>query len=256
MAMALRVLNFHEVETELAAGRLSVWAERCFRELSAKVDADDFPCTFGTVALRRGEVLFAFVETADVAHQAELVASGLQNFTARVQALGTVQASMLPFAVFLIPPKGAGSLDDYFRIGWQLLGRIHELDDDLWPERVPDDPDAPGWSFCFGGVPLFVNFKTPLHRARRSRRMDNAFLLLFQARDGFDVVAGDSPQGRRAREIIRTKLAAYDEVPIWPALGYHGRPENRDWKEYFVPDSNDEIAFRCPFIKADGAETR
>ena len=246
--MTHRVWNCHEVESELAAGGLSVWAERCFRELIAKVDADDFPCTFGTVALRRGDVLFSFIESADFAHQAELVASGLQDFTARVQALGVVQASMLPYAVFLLPPEGAGSLEDFFQIGWQLLARVHRLDGDLWPTRIPSDPDDPGWSFCFGGVPLFVNFKTPLHRARRSRRMDNAFLLLFQARDGFDVVAGDSPQGRRARAIIRSKLAEYDEVPIWPALGYHGRPENRDWKEYFVPDSNDEIATRCPFL--------
>ncbi|MBC7788815.1 MAG: YqcI/YcgG family protein [Anaerolineae bacterium] len=254
--MIQRVLNCHEIETELAAGRLSDWAERCFRELSAKVDAEGFPCTFGTVALRRGDVLFAFVDIADITLQAERVASALQDFTARVHALGTVQASMLPFAVFLAPPEDAASMDDYFRIGWDLLDRIHRLDSDPWPERVPNNPDAPDWSFCFGGVPLFVNFKTPLHRARRSRRMDNAFLLLFQARDGFDVVAGDTPQGRRARAIIRTKLAAYDDVEIWPALGYHGRPENRDWKEYFVPESNDEIATLCPFMRPKGAETR
>jgi FPC/CPF motif-containing protein YcgG len=71
--------------------------------------------------------------------------------------------------------------------------------------------------------------------------------LLVQSRDGFDVVAGNTAMGRNARRIIREKLEAYDRVPIYPALGHYGAPENREWKQYFVPETNEPMSKRCPF---------
>ncbi len=86
---------------------------------------------------------------------------------------------------------------------------------------------------------------------RRSRRMRLSYLWLVQARDGFDMIAGDTDRGRKARRLIREKLASYDGLPIYPELGHYGRPDNREWKQYFVPETNELITTACPFSDSE-----
>lgn len=242
-----RILTLAAAESLRANHRLSPWADGAYAELVAKVADPTFPCTFGTVALRKGDLLMAFVETDD----AEALRQGVYNrfveYTDRMRPLDRVTASLHPLALFLPAPGGVRTITEYFAFGWSLLQWLHERDPEPWPARVPRDPDDPAWSYCFGGIPLFVNFKTPAHHQRRSRRMDGAYLLLIQTRDGFDVVAGDTPQGRRARGLIRQKLAAYDPIAPYPELAHFGTAENREWKQYFLPDDNVPVAGRCPF---------
>lgn len=83
--------------------------------------------------------------------------------------------------------------------------------------------------------------------------MQHSYLWLVQARDGFDIVAGDTVQGRNARRIIRQKLAAYDAIPMYPELGHYGDPANREWKQYFVPEANQPVTAVCPFRSAVAA---
>jgi FPC/CPF motif-containing protein YcgG len=241
------VLSLADVERRRDRGELSAWAETAYSELTAKVRDDAFPCTFGTVALRKGDLLLAFVETSETESVRQRVHDCLIEYTDRVRVLDPVAASLLPLAILVTPPEGIATIPEYFTYGWSLLQWLHGRDPRPWPARVPRDPDDPAWSFCFAGVPLFVNFKTPAHHARRSRRMGTAYLLLIQARDGFDVVAGDTPQGRRARDIIRRKLSEYDPIAPYPALGHYGTAANREWKQYFVPDDNEPAAAQCPF---------
>ena len=82
------------------------------------------------------------------------------------------------------------------------------------------------------------------HEWRRS----GAYVLLIQTRDGFDAVAGNTPHGRRVRGLIRRKLAAYDPIGPYPELAHYGTADNREWKQYFVPDDNAPVAARCPFV--------
>ena len=236
-----------EVEQLLAEGKLTGWRAAAFVELRDKVADDAFPCTFGTTALRKGYLLFAFVEGVAEAEGVIGLAAALKEYAGFVRRYSIVQASMMPLAVFMPAPSNWRTLEDYFHNSSRLLQKVHERDSQPWPERLARDPDDPRWSFCFDGVPFFVNFKTPLHRARRSRRTQHSYLWLVQVRDGFDVVAGDTPQGRNARRIIREKLAAYDEVPVYPELAHYGDTANREWKQYFVPETNEPIAARCPF---------
>ncbi len=235
------------VETFRSQHALSPWAETAYRELVAKVEDPAFPCTFGTVALRKGDLLAAFVEAQDPAGLRQGLCQCFVEYTDRMRALDPVAASLHPLAIFLPPPTGVRTVAEYFEFGWSLLQWLHEHDPAAWPERVPRDPDDPAWSYCFGGIPLFVNFKTPAHLERRSRRMAGAYLLLVQTRDGFDVVAGDTPQGRRARALIRQKLSVYDPIPPYPELAHFGTTSNREWKQYFVPDDNRPVADDCPF---------
>jgi len=147
----------------------------------------------------------------------------------------------------MLPPARWQSLEDYYHNSWRLLTAVGRRDPRPWPARIPAAPDSPGWSFCFGGVPFFINFKTPYHERRRSRCMHLSYLWLVQAREGFDSIAGDTDRGRKARGLIRQKLASYDGLPIYPELGHYGHPDNREWKQYFVPETNECITTACPF---------
>jgi uncharacterized protein len=231
----VKLLHVAEVE----AAELPAWARAAYEEIRDKVLDESFPCTFGTIAQRRGEIVYAFLSPHEL-HEA------LIAYTDFLRPLEPVQASLTPFAA-VMPPLENFTEQQYFDYGWSLLQQLHNADPHPWPARIPKDPDDPAWSYCFGGLPLFVNFKTPAHANRRSRRTGHSFTLLFQSRDGFDVVAGDSPQGRRARELIRRKLAAYDAVPVYPELAHYATAENREWRQYFVPEANAPLARQCPF---------
>jgi FPC/CPF motif-containing protein YcgG len=236
-----------QFESLLAADGVSPWARAAYQELIAKVADPAFPCTFGTTALRKGDVLVSVIESTDEPIVVDRLTEVLTEYADFIRQQPIVKASMMPLAVLMPPPPSWRTVEDYFRNSWRLLQIVHERDPAAWPERVPTDPDDPRWSFCFGGVPFFVNFKTPMHSRRRSRRTSHSYLWLVQARDGFDTVAGDSPQGRNARRIIREKLAAYDGIPIYSELAHYGSSANREWKQYFVPDGDEPITQTCPF---------
>jgi FPC/CPF motif-containing protein YcgG len=233
-----------EVEAALTAGSLTPWIAQAYEEFRAKVVDAAFPCTFGIIAQRKGDVLFSFIDPRDATTECTLLHRILCKYTDFLRPLAPVAASLRPLAI-LMPPLGLTEFE-YFAHSWSLLEWLTEHDTHPWPARVSRDPDDAAWSFCFGGMPLFINFKTPVHHRRRSRRMAGAYALLVQARDGFDAVAGDTPNGRRAREVIRRKLAEYDSVPLYPALAHYGRADNREWKQYFVPESNTPLTERCP----------
>ena len=237
--MSVGLRRVAEVEAALASGALEPWAAGAYAEIRDKVLDEAFPCTFGTVAQRRGEILYAFIAP-------DQLRDALIAYTDFLRPLEPVMASLTPFAA-VMPPLTGFTEREYFDYGWALLQRLHDEDPHPWPDRIPTDPDDPKWSYCFGGLPLFVNFKTPVHARRRSRRTSRSFMLLFQSRDGFDVVAGDSVQGRRARDLIRKKLAAYDAVPVYPELAHYATLANREWRQYFVPEENTPLARECPF---------
>jgi FPC/CPF motif-containing protein YcgG len=233
------VILLQVADVERALADLPAWAAAAYVEVRDKVLDEAFPCTFGTVAQRRGEILYAFISPDNIR-------DALVAYTDFLRPLEPVVASLTPLAV-VMPPLTGFTEREYFDYGWSLLQRLHEADIHPWPDRIPRDPDDPKWSYCFGGIPLFVNFKTPAHYNRRSRRTAQSFMLLFQSRDGFDVVAGDSPQGRRARDLIRRKLAAYDAVSVYPELAHYATSANREWRQYFVPEANAPLARECPF---------
>jgi FPC/CPF motif-containing protein YcgG len=178
--------------------------------------------------------------------EVDRVARILAAYTQRLRGLDPVSASLHPLVLFLESPPGARERDHFDR-GWTLLGELARIDQEPWPPGVSRDPEDPSWSFCFGGVPLFVTFKTPAHRTRQSRRLGAAVLMLFQARVGFDSLAGDTPRGRRARARIRRKLEVYDGRTPSAALAHYGTPANREWKQYFIPDGDAPLVDACPW---------
>jgi FPC/CPF motif-containing protein YcgG len=234
-----------EFDRLLESGVWPGWGREAYLEFRTKVLDPAFPCTFGTVAMRRGDLMFALLTPADDHDERRLVREVLVEYTTELRGLDAQAASMRPLVV-LMPTLPGTSQRAYFDRGWRLLEWLARHDTHGWPARVPTDPEDPAWTFCFGDMPLFVNFKTPAHE-RRSRQTRCSYALLFQARDGFDHVAGNTEAGRRARTIIRRKLEAFDGMSVHHALAHYGTLENREWKQYFLADGSAGLIERCPW---------
>ena len=235
-----------KVDTRVEAGQLKGWSVEAYRELLDKVADAAFPCTFGTLAVKKKQIHVAFIESTDRRVVTDRLIETLTEFAQFIKPLPLMEASMRPLAILLLPPPEWTTIEDYYHHSWRLVAEVMDCDPDPWPDWIPSDPESPDWSFCFGGVPFFINFKTPYHQRRLSRRSLHAYTWLVQARDGFDLIAGDTVRGRAARRVIREKLMLYDDVPAFPSLNHYGRPENLEWKQYFVPETNDPITNGCP----------
>ncbi|MEZ5766298.1 MAG: YqcI/YcgG family protein [Paracoccaceae bacterium] len=220
------------------------------REVAADVAArlsppSDFPCTFSQNAFRRELVDFIFVETRDATDLATLRADLADYLAGAATWDGKVNTARPLVIAFSLAAARADDLAGYHRIGWEVLLDWHDHDPAPWPEGVARDPEAPYWSMCFAGTQLFVNFSAPAHAQRKSRNLGRHFLFIVNPRERFDVVAGDTPEGRRVRQVIRDRAEAYDGIPHAPELGSYQKGEI-EWWQYGVSDDNRTRTDRCP----------
>lgn len=222
------------------------WHGEVAEDLGARLTPPSaFPCTFSQNAFRRGLVDFIFVERRDNASLAQLRTDLATYLAAAAQWGGKVNSARPLVVAFSREAASADSLEGYHRIGWEVLQDWHDNDPAPWPGNVLRDPNAPYWSMCFAGTQLFVNFSAPAHRQRRSRNLGRHFLFVVNPRERFDIVAGDTPEGRRVRKVIRDRAEAYDGIPHAPELGSFQKGEI-EWWQYGVSDDNRERTDRCP----------
>ncbi|HTQ80106.1 MAG TPA: YqcI/YcgG family protein, partial [Thermoanaerobaculia bacterium] len=244
-----------QIEAVLAEGGLPGWAREAYDTFKVKVLSVRFPCTFGTVAQQRGTLLYAFSPSltggADRRHIQEL----LGEYHGRLPALSPEEAAFTLLVLFVDPRSLPTDLAAHHQAVWDLLQFLHDEDPVPWAPGVATDPDNPLWSFCLAGAPLFVNISSPAHRQRRSRHLGSALTLVIQLRESFDLLAPDTPTGRRVRGTIRDRIEAFDGLPPYPELGYYKDPRNREWKQYGIPDGDEPPPARCPFQTRDRAET-
>lgn len=211
-----------------------------------------FPCTFGVAALKRGGLRYAFVEEA----RDPLALLGLRTELAEYMASYRALGRLTSFVAFFRPPPVERPIATFERDFWEVLQYLRDSDPGSRPREIPIDSEDPHWEFTFAGEPVFVVCNTPAHQRRRSRRSPG-MLMTFQPRWVFEGLEGHTPKGQRAREVIRERLAAYDDVPAHPELGNYGEPGNREWAQYFLPDDNEAAPARCPLHDAHaGKETK
>jgi FPC/CPF motif-containing protein YcgG len=208
-----------------------------------------FPCIFGTDALRRGSLRFAFVP--DGVDPDGHLADVLRDFVAMAPALGR-RTSLV---AFFEPSPGVETLEDHRDWFWSLMQSLHVQDTEPWPADIPVDAEHSMWEFCFAGMPMFVVANTPAHQHRASRYFEY-FCITFQPRFVFEDIGEDSAQGQSARKIIRSRLRAYDTLAPNPMLGSFGAPGNREWTQYFLEDDNEVMpeTARCPMHMGGSGE--
>jgi FPC/CPF motif-containing protein YcgG len=217
-------------------GPIPGWLAEAWQAFERNVSDTAYPCFFGTQALRANAIHYSFVDGGDAAHLPET----LHHFLHACR-----DHPLANFAVFFEPVPGLDHEDAGQRF-WDVLALLHAHDPDPADDPAAEDPDNPLWEFAFSGVQMFVVGASPTYRNRASRNLGAATMMLFQPRDVFDIGNLGKDSGDQARRLIRKRLLAWDGMPHHPALGTYGDSENREWKQYFLPDDNEATVGRCP----------
>jgi uncharacterized protein len=216
------------------------WLRSAVRDFRGDLLNVAFPCNFGRVALERGELHLTWVDHERPSTLPADLAAFLDRTTAEPD-------KRQPLAVFVEPaprPLTEGQLDEQF---WSLLQYLHDHDDRPWPDDVPAEPDGAGWQFSFHGESMFVFALVPSIKLRRSRRLCDSMVLIFQPRHVFAGIEVGTPGGNAARQGIRRRLAHWDSVGPHPSFGDTSVLSTDEWRQYFITDESSDLHSACPF---------
>lgn len=223
-----------------SAVTLPAWLDASYETLRTHVMDPDYPCFFGTMAEKRGEMFYGFVNGKDISS----LPATMQTF-AELALLPQYRKNNI--AVFFEPDAAPLSHDTYHEHFWNVLQTLHNVDPDPAADAQPE-PSHEDWEFSFAGVEMFVVCACPSFSARHSRNLGPGMVLLFQPRSVFVDTITNKVIGREARNQVRKRLETWDDVPAHPDLGFYGDPGNLEWKQYFLSDENIAAADRCPFL--------
>ncbi len=223
------------------------WHKHVLADIAQRLrPPSDFPCTFSQNAFQRGLLLFSFVDGRSGSDLASLRADLCAYVRLSRAWDGRINHAHPLVVAFSRQATGDCDLAGFHAFGWHILQDWHDNDPAPWPDGVARNPQSPFWSMCFDGMPLFVNMSAPAHLRRKSRNLGDHFLFVVNPRERFDLVAGDTPEGRRVRALIRARAGRYDGMPHAPVLGaYHAG--DLEWPQYGVADDNDTRIGTCPF---------
>lgn len=216
----------------------SDWRRILFSEFEATLTSKSrpFPCVFGVTGFKADQLRFAFLDPFN----AEEIAPVLHSYLSQARQFGRM-TSLVLFA----RPGPVRGIEDYRNKFWSILDDLERLDETPRPTEIARDLDSDKWEFCFAGEPIFVVCNTPAHVLRQSRR-STAFMITFQPRWVFDgIMDKTDPAQARALDLVRDRLGMFDAIDPAPYLGQFGDPDNREFQQYFLGDSNETP--KCPF---------
>ncbi|WP_194788496.1 YqcI/YcgG family protein [Pseudomonas sp. UFMG81] len=220
------------------------WTHKTLEQFKETLANPDFPCLFGrkAVTARSCHIVFARAEQL-----ADDIALGLAEYIATLSAIPLKQRIGNPLLVFLQTAADT-SLQQQQAQAWDVLRQVHARDPSPWPADVPLDPHDNQWSFCFAGMPLFINMSFPAHRLMKSRNLGKHITWVINPRESFDEVASASTEsGQRIRARIRERVHHYNDGVMPNALGFFGQHDNYEWKQYQLQEPGSPGPARCPF---------
>ncbi len=218
----------------------STWQRVVFSEFESTLTSRSrqFPCIFGVTGFKKGQLRFAFPDPLTP----ETLAPVLRDYLKDARSFGRM-TSLVVFA----RPGPVQSIEDYRTRFWDVLDGLEALDQSPRPEDIPENLDEARWEFCFAGEPIFVVCNTPAHVLRQSRR-STSFMITFQPRWVFEGITDTKePAALRSLDMVRDRLEEFDAIAPTPVLGNYGDPDNREFEQYFIDDTNEAPA--CPFAK-------
>ena len=225
-------------------GDVPDWGFPCAAELmTALLSArNPFPCTFAVAAAKKSALRFGFIESAENPDFWSPLPDILNEYLRVYRGIGKDTS----LVVFFRPDRENAPIEEYFTRFWSVLQYLHDKDTHPWPEDVPTDPNAKWWEFSFGGTAVFAVCNTPAH-VRRKSRGSTGMVITFQPRWVFEGLEPHTPRGDAARRVIRNRIRRFDRMEPAPQLGNYGDADNLEWRQYFLPDANDEEITGCPF---------
>ncbi|SDR22089.1 non-ribosomal peptide synthase domain TIGR01720/amino acid adenylation domain-containing protein [Paraburkholderia fungorum] len=217
------------------------WLPASYERLRADVMDPGYPCFFGTQAEKRGEMFYSWIDGKDISSLPDTMAS-----FAELAQLPQYEKNNI--AIFFEPDEEPLAHAAYHDAFWQTLQYLHDRDPD--PKVGQQlDPSHPDWEFSFAGLETFVVCACPSFGTRHSRNLGPGMVLLFQPRAVFVDKVTNRAISTQARSEVRRRLNIWDEVPPHADLGYFGDAENREWKQYFLPDDETPNFGACPFLR-------
>lgn len=242
------------LERRIERGDLERWKATRYRSFRATMTDGDapFPCHFAAEAQREGYFRYVFPESPTDDGVLATLGDRLAEFLDGYEELGEYTSLVVLFR----PPRADLPAEAYKRRFWTVLRYLHRNDPAPWPATVPTDPGHPKWQFCFAGEPAFVVGRAPFYEARRSRHASHGLEITFQPWGVFEGLTGMDDEGQQARTAIRERLAAYDDVEKHPDAGDFVDPRTPEWKQYMLPETNEESVARCPLPERTDVEGR
>ncbi|HGM5582446.1 TPA: YqcI/YcgG family protein [Pseudomonas putida] len=220
------------------------WTYKTIEHFKEIVGNPGFPCLFGRKAVAAATCHILFARADDSAND---IARGLADYVRTIAPIPLKQRIGNPLLVFL-ETTADGTLAEQQALAWKILQQVHARDPQPWPQDVPRDPHDTQWSFCFAGMPLFINMSFPAHRQMKSRNLGNSIAFVINPRESFDEVASSGTEsGQRIRARIRERVAQYNNGVIPDSLGFFGQDDNFEWKQYQLQEAGSLKPSRCPF---------
>ena len=205
---------------------------RLTEEFCRVASTRDFPCVFARSLVSREMLLFGWAR-GDGPGVARLVRPLMTELAAAIRVdMETIGV------IFVEDGVVRESIAEDVELARSIVQELVREACSTWPAGQPSDMDDPRWTLWFDGVPFFLNFSTPRHERRRSRRLGSTFTVVAQSRQVFDLPAYSAPS---VRAHIRERLTTYDDVQPHPSLGRFGDEDNREALQFFLGDGLEPI---------------
>jgi uncharacterized protein len=218
------------------------WKLEAYEQYRSRLDARDYPCFFGQSGEARGEMLYTFIPQYNLG---EMVTS-MEHFTSLI---GTPEYKRCSLVTFFEPDASITTHPFFANRFWHILQYLHDHDSNPATERTPAHPL---WEFSFERCEMFVVGASPTYRLRRSRNLGPGIVLIFQPRSLFIDPTTSQPIAAHIRQSIHERMLAYDGMPVHPDIGFYGDADNREWKQYALPDDNTSRPGVCPLHVVKG----
>jgi len=224
---------------------IGTWKKAAFDDFYSTMTYGRFPCIFGASGVKNDEIRYYYDNdniTIDNINQKDDLPNlrkSLEYFVKNSRDYGKNTS----FVAFFDIKSSQTDLNEYEKLFWKILQKLHNYDKSEWPDNIPIDPSNHLWEWCFSGEPIFVVCNTPSHVLRKSWHSEY-FMITFQPRWVFDFLS--KPIGKDGVQQVRKLLKSYDDISEYPFFGAYGNPNNKEWKQYFIDDTNDD-KFACPF---------
>jgi len=146
-------------------------------------------------------------------------------------------------ALFVETERMTIGLKDDEVLFWKLVNRINHTRTD-WGSSESDATN-PRWLLKYKQTPIFVTGHSPYYRTRLSRYADYCLTLVIQEKQNLTKISQDPAKLKEVMNRIRNLVDKYDKEPRCPLLGFYGSENVFDWKQFWLPDSNEFNDLSC-----------
>lgn len=195
-------------------------------DFSGIVNDPDFPCIYSSLPFTTSQLYFDVIP-----HTVDSVEGAAVSLLKEL--CGIIRRVPDAIGVIFVEQQGEESLADDFHLACRIVQTVMRKNELDHPGVKIPEPHESAWELWLDGIGLFMNFSSPRHKARRSRNVGSSFTVIAQARESFDRQGRATP---KAREMIRRRLASYDDVAPHPSLGSYHDADSREALQFFLGD--------------------